>query len=128
MVKSPTGRCWLQYGDGKLKYATIPARFQIDAAEKASVIDVLTAFITGKRDAGREMRPVYYMPAEITRNPLPEPVVGNARGESAGEVMTDIFGGRSDGAGARRAETSRGVQGGRTRLSSNTSTRIRSAG
>ena len=93
VVKSPTGRCWLQYGDGKLKYATIPARFQIDAAEEASVIDVLTTFITGKRDAGREVRPVYYMPAEITRNPLPEPVWGTRGGESAGEVMTDIFGG-----------------------------------
>ena len=83
----------MQYGDGKLKYATIPARFQIDAAEEASVIDVLTAFITGKRDAGREVRPVYYMPAEITRNPLPEPVWGTRGGESAGEVMADIFGG-----------------------------------
>ena len=80
LVKSPTGSCWVQYGDGKLSAASDTARFQIDAAEKASVYDVLAAFITGKRDLGREIRPVLYMPSEITPNPLPGPVWG-MRGE-----------------------------------------------
>jgi len=77
LVRSPTGRCWLQYGDNKLKYASEIARGQIDAAEKASVFDVLQAFIiTHARDAGREMAPVYYMPFETTPNPLPGTVFG----------------------------------------------------
>jgi hypothetical protein len=76
LVKSSTGVCWVQYGDGKLRYASATARFQIDAAEKASVADVLAAFVTGKRDLAREVRPVFYMPAEITPNPLPGPVWG----------------------------------------------------
>ena len=75
-MKSATGACWVQYGDGKLRYASVTARFQIDAAEKASVIDVLAAFVTGKRDLARETRPVFYLPAEITPNPLPGPVWG----------------------------------------------------
>ena len=74
VVKSPTGRCWLQYGDGKLKYATVTSRSQIDEAEKASVYDVLKTFMTGQRDAGREVRPVYFIPSEITPNSLPGPV------------------------------------------------------
>ena len=81
LVKSPTGSCWVQYGDGKLASASDTARFQIDAAQKASVYDVLAAFITGKRDAGRETRPVLYMPSEITPNPLPGPVWGT-RGDA----------------------------------------------
>ena len=77
LVRSPTGRCWLQYGDNKLKYASEISRGQIDAAEKASVFDVLQAFIiTHTRDAGREMAPVYYLPFETTPNPLPGPVWG----------------------------------------------------
>jgi hypothetical protein len=74
LVRSPTGTCWLQYGDNKLKFATDVARHQIDAAEKAAVVDVLAAFITGRRDAGREVAPVYYMPFETTPNALPGPV------------------------------------------------------
>jgi hypothetical protein len=81
LVKSPTGSCWVQYGDGKLKFASETARFQIDAAQKAAVYDVLAAFITGKRDPGRETRPVLYMPSEITPNPLPGPVWGT-RGDA----------------------------------------------
>jgi hypothetical protein len=77
LVRSPTGRCWLQYGDNKLKYASDTARDQIDAAEKASVFDVLQTFIiTHTRDAGRELAPVYYLPFETTPNPLPGPVWG----------------------------------------------------
>lgn len=83
-VRSPTGRCWLQYGDNKLRYASNLARFQIDSAETASVVDVLVAFVTGKRDAAREMRPVYYMPSEISPNPLPGHVWAT-RGESRPE-------------------------------------------
>ena len=57
LVRSPTGRCWLQYGDNKLKYASDTSRGQIDAAEKAAVFDVLSAFVTHTRDAGREVAP-----------------------------------------------------------------------
>jgi hypothetical protein len=71
LVRSPTGRCWLQYGDNKLKYASDISRGQIDAAEKASVFDVLSAFITRARDAGREVAPIYYLPSETTPDPLP---------------------------------------------------------
>lgn len=76
LVKSATGACWVQYGDGKLRSASVIARAQIDAAERASVIDVLAAFVTGKRDLAREARPLFYMPAAITPNPLPGPVWG----------------------------------------------------
>jgi hypothetical protein len=82
LVKSPTGRCWLQYGDGKLKYASKVARYQIDEAERSSAYDVLAAFVTGKRDAAREIRPVYFVPSEITKNPLPGAVKATRGRES----------------------------------------------
>ncbi len=74
VVKSPTGECWLQYGDGKLHKLSDFGRLQIETAEKASVLDVLAAFITGKRDSAREVRPVYHLPMEITPDPLPRSV------------------------------------------------------
>ena len=71
LVKSATGECWLQYGDGKLQPLPDRGRQQIAAAEKASVLDVLQTFVTGERDPAREVRPTYYMPAEIDPQPLP---------------------------------------------------------
>jgi hypothetical protein len=88
LVKSPTGDCWLQFGDGKLKPPTDEGgrpdvgRRQIDTAEIASVRDVLETFVTGARDPAREVRPVYYMPSEITPNPLPKHVWGTRGTES----------------------------------------------
>ena len=107
-MKSPTGPAGCNTATASCGTRRITARFQIDAAEKASVIDVLAAFVTGKRDAGREMRPVYYMPAEITPNPLPGPS-GEAR--VCGEDMTDIFhvGSMSQSPGRKP----RSIQGGR---------------
>ena len=71
LVRTPAGECWLEYGDGKLHYLTQFGRDHISAAEKASVLDVLTTFVTGKRDSAREIRPVYFIPSETTPNPLP---------------------------------------------------------
>ena len=107
LVKSPTGSCWVQYGDGKLAFASDTARFQIDAAEKASVYDVLAAFITGKRDPGRETRPVLYMPAEITPNPLPGPVWGPRGEEPPVEGAADPERGGRGGAAGAAAERDR---------------------
>jgi hypothetical protein len=70
VVKTPLGDCWLQYGDGKLRYLAPFGRAHLDEAEKSSVLDVLTAFVTGKRVAAREIRPVYFIPSEINPDPV----------------------------------------------------------
>ena len=88
---------------------------------------MLTAFITGKRDAGREVRPVYYMPP--TSPAIRCRAGGGTRGgESAGEVMADIFGGPKQKAQAQAGGKPNEGSRWSTWLSSNTSTRIRSAG
>jgi hypothetical protein len=96
LVRSPTGSCWLQYGDGKLKYSSPAARFHIDQAEKASVFDVLAAFMTGTRDSQREILPVYYMPSEITSNPLPGYVWATSGADAGAAPLKAITGGKAE--------------------------------
>jgi hypothetical protein len=83
LFKAPTGKCWIQFGDNQLSVGLPESREQIDAAESASVYDVIAAFVTRKRDGAREIKPTIYMPVATTRDALPA-AVGTTEGRDDG--------------------------------------------
>ena len=71
LVKAPTGRCWLQYGDNKWEKTSLVGRAHLKTAAQSSVYDVLAAFVTERRDGARELRPTFYVPIATTADTLP---------------------------------------------------------
>jgi hypothetical protein len=91
LVAAPNGQCWIQYGDNKLHAASVVARESLRRAETASIYDVLATFVTQRRDPARELRPLYFMPKAMSRDPLPESVFVNEGGGAGSPVQSTTF-------------------------------------
>lgn len=77
VVKSPSGECWLQYGDGNFDAMTSFAQQHVYSAESAAAYDLIATFVTRTRVAERETHPLYFVPTETTADALPESVRGD---------------------------------------------------
>ena len=58
-------------------------RWHLKTAAQSSVYDVLAAFVTGRRDGVRELRPTYFIPIATTTDTLPQGVLAT---EGVGRV------------------------------------------
>lgn len=91
LVKAPSGDCWLEYGDGKLRFLSQFGRYHIADAEHASAYDLISAFVTGTRVSAREIRPTYFVPIAITPNALPEPISGKESVEQGSPLTQHLY-------------------------------------